>query len=53
VTPDETRQASEAIVFRSPASGFVIEKIFGAWVTSPDKAYKLADLSAARVEADA
>ena len=51
---DETRQASEAIVFRSPASGFVIEKqaLKGLHVMAGQSLYKLADLSAVWVEAD-
>ena len=51
---DETRQASEAIVFRSPASGFVIEKPAqkGLHVMPGQTLYKLADLSTVWVEAD-
>jgi membrane fusion protein, copper/silver efflux system len=51
---DEKRQLSEAIVFRSPANGFVVEKtaVKGLHVMAGQSLYKLADLSAVWVEAD-
>ena len=51
---DESQQPSEAIVFRSPASGFVIEKqaLKGLHVVAGESLYKIADLSAVWVEAD-
>jgi Cu(I)/Ag(I) efflux system membrane fusion protein len=51
---DERRQASEAVVFRSPASGFVIEKqaLKGLHVMAGQSLYKVADLSGVWVEAD-
>jgi RND family efflux transporter MFP subunit len=51
---DSTRRISEAMIFRSPASGFVIEKTAqkGLHVTAGQSLYKLADLSAVWVEAD-
>jgi RND family efflux transporter MFP subunit len=51
---DEKRQAIEAVVVRSPASGFVIEKqaITGLHVMPGQSLYKVADLSTVWVEAD-
>ena len=51
---EEKRQATEAVVFRSPASGFVIEKqaMAGLHVMPGQSLYKVADLSTVWVEAD-
>jgi RND family efflux transporter MFP subunit len=51
---EEKRQAIEAVVVRSPASGFVIEKqaITGLHVIPGQSLYKVADLSTVWVEAD-
>jgi RND family efflux transporter MFP subunit len=51
---DDTQRASEAIVFRSPASGFVIEKqaLTGMHIMPGESLYKIADLSAVWIEAD-
>jgi hypothetical protein len=51
---EENRQAIEAVVFRSPTSGFVIEKqaIAGLHVMPGQSLYKVADLSTVWVEAD-
>jgi Cu(I)/Ag(I) efflux system membrane fusion protein/cobalt-zinc-cadmium efflux system membrane fusion protein len=51
---EEKRQASDAIVFRSPVSGFVLEKqaIKGLHVMPGQSLYKVADLSTVWVEAD-
>jgi RND family efflux transporter MFP subunit len=51
---DETRRISEAVVFRSPARGFVIEKTAqkGLHVMAGQTLYKVADLSVVWVEAD-
>ena len=51
---EEERQAMEAVVFRSPASGFVIEKqaLAGLHVMPGQSLYKVADLSTVWVEAD-
>jgi Cu(I)/Ag(I) efflux system membrane fusion protein/cobalt-zinc-cadmium efflux system membrane fusion protein len=51
---EETRQPQTAVVFRSPASGFVIEKqaLKGMHVMPGQSLYKVADLSAVWVEAD-
>lgn len=51
---DETRQAHNAIVFRSPVTGYVIEKqaIQGQHVMPGQSLYKVADLSVVWVEAD-
>ena len=51
---DETRQAADAVVFRSPVSGFVIEKqaLKGLHVTAGQSLYKVSDLSVVWVEAD-
>ncbi|MGH9199770.1 MAG: FixH family protein [Vicinamibacterales bacterium] len=51
---EETRQPQTAMVFRSPASGFVIEKqaLQGMHVMPGQSLYKVADLSVVWVEAD-
>lgn len=51
---ESSRQAQTAIVFRSPATGYVIEKhaLEGQHVTPGQSLYKLADLSTVWVEAD-
>jgi Cu(I)/Ag(I) efflux system membrane fusion protein len=51
---EEKRQAIDAVVFRSPASGFVIEKqaIAGLHVMPGQSLYKVADLSTVWIEAD-
>ena len=51
---DETRQAVDAVVFRAPVSGFVIEKqaLKGLHVTPGQSLYKVSDLSVVWVEAD-
>ncbi len=51
---EEKRQAPEAVVFRSPASGFVIEKqaLQGMHVIPGQTLYKVANLSSVWVEAD-
>ena len=51
---DEKRQVSEAIVFRSPATGFVAEKsvVKGLHVMAGQTLYKLTDVSTVWVEAD-
>jgi Cu(I)/Ag(I) efflux system membrane fusion protein/cobalt-zinc-cadmium efflux system membrane fusion protein len=51
---DEKRQAQEAVEFRSPVSGFVIEKqaLKGLHVMPGQSLYKVADLSTVWVEAD-
>ncbi|MGH9258061.1 MAG: efflux RND transporter periplasmic adaptor subunit [Vicinamibacterales bacterium] len=51
---EETGRALDAITFRSPVSGFVIEKqaLRGMHVTSGQTLYKVADLSVVWVEAD-
>jgi RND family efflux transporter MFP subunit len=51
---EETRRAPEAITFRSPVSGFVIEKqaLQGMHVMAGQTLYKVADLSVVWVEAD-
>lgn len=51
---EESRQAQTAIVFRSPATGYVIEKhaIEGQHVMPGQTLYKVADLSTVWVEAD-
>jgi RND family efflux transporter MFP subunit len=53
-TLEENRQAVEAVVVRSPASGFVIEKqaLTGLHVMPGQSLYKVADLSTVWVEAD-
>ena len=51
---EEKRQAPEVVVFRSPASGFVIEKqaLQGMHVMPGQMLYKVANLSVVWVEAD-
>jgi hypothetical protein len=51
---DETRQPPEAVVFRSPVSGFVIEKqaLRGMHVTPGQTLYKVANLDVVWVEAN-
>jgi membrane fusion protein, copper/silver efflux system len=51
---EEKRQAPEVVVFRSPASGFVIEKqaLRGMHVMPGQTLYKVANLSVVWVEAD-
>jgi RND family efflux transporter MFP subunit len=51
---DRTRQADATVTFRSPVSGFVIEKpvIEGMRVMAGQTLYKVADLSTVWVEAD-
>jgi membrane fusion protein, copper/silver efflux system len=51
---EEQRKAQEAIVFRSPVSGFVIEKqaVKGLHVMAGQSLYKVADLSSVWIEAD-
>jgi Cu(I)/Ag(I) efflux system membrane fusion protein len=51
---DETRQIAEAVVFRSPATGFVVEKsaVKGLHVMAGQTLYKLTDVSTVWVEAD-
>lgn len=51
---DETRQPRTAVVFRSPVSGYVIEKqaLQGAHVMPGETLYKIADLSSVWVEAN-
>jgi membrane fusion protein, copper/silver efflux system len=51
---EETRQAQEAIVVRSPVDGFVIEKqaLQGLHVMPGQSLYKVADMSTVWVEAD-
>lgn len=51
---EERRQSRDAIVFRSPVSGFVIEKqaLQGMHVMPGQMLYKVADLSVVWVEAD-
>lgn len=51
---EEKRQAPEVVVFRSPASGFVIEKqaLQGMHVTPGQTLYKVANLAVVWVEAD-
>lgn len=51
---EETRQPRTAIVFRSPVSGYVIEKqaVQGMHVMAGQTLYKIADLSRVWVEAD-
>jgi RND family efflux transporter MFP subunit len=53
-TLEERRQPSEAVTFRSPATGFVIEKqaLKGLHVMPGQSLYKIADLSVVWVEAD-
>jgi len=51
---DETRRAPDAMTFRSPVSGFVLEKqaLRGMHVMPGQTLYKVADLSVVWVEAD-
>jgi Cu(I)/Ag(I) efflux system membrane fusion protein len=51
---DETRQAVDAVVFRAPVNGFVIEKqaVKGLHVMPGQSLYKVSDLSVVWVEAD-
>ena len=51
---EESRQAQTAIVFRSPVTGYVIEKhaLQGQHVMPGQSLYKIADLSTVWVEAD-
>jgi RND family efflux transporter MFP subunit len=51
---DRTREPRPTLVFRSPASGFVIEKrvVAGMRVAPGDTLYRLADLSVVWLEAD-
>lgn len=51
---EESRQAQTAIVFRSPVTGYVIEKqaLKGQHVMPGQSLYKIADLSTVWVEAD-
>jgi RND family efflux transporter MFP subunit len=51
---DETRRASDAVVFRAPASGFVVEKmaVKGLHVMPGQTLYKVSDISVVWVEAD-
>ena len=51
---DETGRASDAVVFRAPASGFVVEKmaVKGLHVMPGQTLYKVSDISVVWVEAD-
>jgi RND family efflux transporter MFP subunit len=51
---DDTRQPRATMIFRSPVSGYVIEKqaLQGAHVMAGQTLYKIADLSSVWVEAD-
>jgi Cu(I)/Ag(I) efflux system membrane fusion protein/cobalt-zinc-cadmium efflux system membrane fusion protein len=51
---EQTRKADANVTFRSPVSGFVIDKpvVEGMRVTAGQTLYKIADLSAVWVEAD-
>jgi RND family efflux transporter MFP subunit len=51
---DETRRAVEAVVFRAPVSGFVVEKmaVKGLHVMPGQSLYKVSDISVVWVEAD-
>ena len=53
-TLEETRRARDAITFRSPVSGYVIEKpvLQGMRVMPGQMLYKIADLSVVWIEAD-
>jgi RND family efflux transporter MFP subunit len=53
-TLEDSRQPVEAVVFRSPADGYVIEKqaVRGLHVMPGQSLYKVADLSTVWVEAD-
>jgi RND family efflux transporter MFP subunit len=51
---DETRRAVDAVVFRAPVTGFVVEKMVvkGLHVMPGQSLYKVSDISAVWVEAD-
>lgn len=51
---DETREAQRTMIFRSPASGYVIDKqaVKGQRVTPGASVYRVADLSRVWIEAD-
>jgi Cu(I)/Ag(I) efflux system membrane fusion protein len=51
---DETRHAVDAVVFRAPVSGFVVEKmaVKGLHVMPGQSLYKVSDISVVWVEAD-
>jgi RND family efflux transporter MFP subunit len=51
---DETRRAVDAVVFRAPVSGFVVEKmaVKGLHVMPGQSLYKVSDISVVWVEAD-
>jgi RND family efflux transporter MFP subunit len=51
---DETRRAVDAVVFRAPVSGFVVEKLAvkGLHVMPGQSLYKVSDVSVVWVEAD-
>ena len=51
---DESRRAPDVITFRSPVSGFVLEKsvLRGMHITPGQTLYKIADLSSVWIEAD-
>jgi RND family efflux transporter MFP subunit len=53
-TLDETRHAVDAVVYRAPVSGFVIEKqaVKGLHVMPGQSLYKVSDISVVWVEAD-
>jgi RND family efflux transporter MFP subunit len=53
-TLDETRRAVDAVVFRAPVSGFVVEKmaVKGLHVMPGQSLYKVSDISVVWVEAD-
>jgi Cu(I)/Ag(I) efflux system membrane fusion protein/cobalt-zinc-cadmium efflux system membrane fusion protein len=53
-TLDETRRASDAVAFRAPVSGFVVEKtaVTGLHVMPGQSLYKISDISVVWVEAD-
>ena len=53
-TIEESRQPRDAVTFRSPVSGYVLEKqvVQGMHVTPGQSLYKIADLSVVWVEAD-
>jgi RND family efflux transporter MFP subunit len=53
-TLDETRRTVDAVVFRAPVSGFVIEKmaVKGLHVMPGQSLYKVSDISVVWVEAD-
>jgi membrane fusion protein, copper/silver efflux system len=51
---EQARQPKDAVTFRSPASGYVLEKqvVRGMHITPGQSLYKIADLSVVWVEAD-